>query len=241
VDIFFSVRSALRSVAVVAEFGWRPGVWLAFFERVIAGWQRHKGAGLRLRPIPLGPAWELGQTPPATPPLGRTRPPILHSEGRPLGGGEAPPKPPKKPKLEAGTPEHKAQRWEDYKAKGGKMDYDRWSKQYDTNMRNTKVGLNREAEYREAMGGVSETVKTPYTNRQIDVSIREQDYMGQVKTGKVSLTEQAKIDIKKDAYLVEVEGKKVEYILEKGASKPFLDALKENGIDYKIGPQIPKK
>jgi hypothetical protein len=35
VDIFFSVRSALRSVAVVAESGWRPGVWLAFFSRSV--------------------------------------------------------------------------------------------------------------------------------------------------------------------------------------------------------------
>lgn len=55
----------------------------------------------------------------------------------------------------------------------------------------------------------------------------------------MSLTEQAKIDIKKDAWLVKEEYT-VEYILEKGASKNFLNALDKAGIKYKIGNQLPK-
>ncbi|WP_100073959.1 DUF4280 domain-containing protein [Chryseobacterium camelliae] len=143
-----------------------------------------------------------------------------------------------KPKLKAGTPEHKAARWEAYQKRGGKWDYDRWSKQYDTNMKNAQHGLAREQAYREQLGGKSETVKTPHTNRQIDISRPDEMYAGQLKTGKMSLTKQAKIDIAKDATMVK-QGYKVEYILEKGASQPFLDALKANGIDYHIGPKIP--
>jgi hypothetical protein len=141
-------------------------------------------------------------------------------------------------KLEAGTPEHKAARWEEYLENGGKWSQERWSKQYDTNMKNVKHGLAQEQAYRDKLGGKSETIKTPHTNRQIDISKPEEMYAGQLKTGKVSLTKQAKIDIKKDATLVE-KGYKVEYILEKGASKPFLDALDANGIDYHIGSKIP--
>ena len=141
-------------------------------------------------------------------------------------------------KLVPNTPEHKAARWTAYKKRGGKWDYDRWSKQYDTNMQNAKYGLAREKAYRTQLGGCSETVKTPFTNRQIDIHKPDEMYAGQLKTGKMSLTKQAKIDIQKDAAMVQ-QGYKVEYILEKGASQPFLDALKANGIDYHIGPKIP--
>jgi hypothetical protein len=42
-------------------------------------------------------------------------------------------------KLKPGTPEHKADRWQKYQERGGQKDYDSWSKQYDTNMRNGVV------------------------------------------------------------------------------------------------------
>ncbi|MNJ78210.1 hypothetical protein D3C77_758960 [compost metagenome] len=52
------------------------------------------------------------------------------------------------------------------------------------------------------------------------------------------MTKENQLAIQKDALLVK-EDWKVEHILEKGASQPYLDALKKAGIDYKIGPQIP--
>lgn len=150
------------------------------------------------------------------------------------------PKPASAPKkaLTPGSAEHKAARWQEYQARGGKWDYERWSKQYEVNMQNPRVGLAREQAYREAMGGENVIVETPRTNRQIDIFKAEDDYMGQVKTGKEYLTRDNIEAIKKDATLVE-QGYKVEYILEKGASEPFLEALRDAGISYKIGPQIP--
>lgn len=144
----------------------------------------------------------------------------------------------KKVKLVAGTAEHKAARWAAYEKRGGKWSYERWSKQYDVNMKNATYGLEREQAYRDALGGVSKTVKTPLTNRQIDIFNESKDYMGQLKTGKLSLSEQVKLDILKDKTLVD-KGFDVEYILEKGASKPCLEALKEAGVKVHIGPKIP--
>ena len=132
-----------------------------------------------------------------------------------------------------GTPEHKAQRWKEYQARDNAgWSYERWSKQYDINMENASYGLSRERKYREVFGGKSRVLKTDFTLRQIDIA--DGTSLKQLKTGKVSLTKQAKIDIQKDAWLID-EGYHVEYILEKGASKPFLNALDENNIPYTIG------
>ena len=131
-----------------------------------------------------------------------------------------------------GTPEHKAQRWKEYQARDNAgWSYERWSKQYDINMENASYGLSRERKYREVFGGESRVLKTDFTLRQIDIA--DGTSLKQLKTGKVSLTKQAKIDIQKDAWLID-EGYHVEYILEKGASKPFLNALDENNIPYTI-------
>lgn len=144
-----------------------------------------------------------------------------------------------KEKLKPGTSEHKADRWQKYKNRGGTKDYDTWSKQYDTNMRNYQHGLAREAKYREAMGATDGTLKTPLTNRQVDILKADELYAGQLKTGPVSLTKENVLAIQKDAELVK-RGWNVEHILEQGASKPYLNALDKAGINYNIGPMIPQ-
>ncbi|MFX5521931.1 hypothetical protein ABTD78_21940, partial [Acinetobacter baumannii] len=73
---------------------------------------------------------------------------------------------------------------------------------------------------------------------QIDILKPDEMYAGQLKTGPVSLTKENVIAIQKDAELVK-QGWQVEHILEKGASKPYLDALEKAGIDVHIGPKIP--
>ena len=143
--------------------------------------------------------------------------------------------------LKPGSPEHKADRWERYKERGGEKSYEDWSKQYDTNMKNYQyglAGLAREAQYREAMNASEGTLKIPLTNRQIDILKQDEMYAGQLKTGPVSSTEANKLAIAKDAELVK-QNWTVEHILEQGASKPYLNALDSAGIGYKIGPQIP--
>jgi hypothetical protein len=146
------------------------------------------------------------------------------------------PKPPKN------TPEGIAWRWAKYEAKmAGKPEiwpYQRWIKQTITNHQNCERGLSREDEYQAAMGGVSKTLKTAYTLRQVDIFIEDEDYCGQLKTGKLSLGKREKIDLKRDEWLIE-QDMVVEYILEKGGSKPLLKELARIGVSVKIGPQIP--
>jgi hypothetical protein len=141
-------------------------------------------------------------------------------------------------KLKPGTPEHKADRWAKYQGRSGKKDYDQWSKQYETNMRNYQHGMAREAEYRAQMGASQGTLKTPLTYRQVDILKTKESYAGQLKTGPVSLTKENKLAIAKDAELVK-RNWQVEHILEKGASNTYLNALKDAGIKASIGPQIP--
>jgi hypothetical protein len=105
-------------------------------------------------------------------------------------------------------------------------------------MRNYQVGAAREADYRATMGATEGTLKTPLTNRQIDILNGEEMYAGQLKTGPVSLTAENALAIQKDAELVK-QGWRVEHILEQGASKNYLDALTKAGIDVHIGPKIP--
>lgn len=151
-------------------------------------------------------------------------------------------KPTKTGKLKADTPEHKAARWAKYQAANvnnpAMWSQQRWEKQYSANMRNPVVGLGTERLYATAMNAVSKTLKTSLTYRQIDLFIKDERYCGQLKTGKMSLNKQARLfDIPKDAELIKT-GYQVEYILEKGASKPFLEALDEAGATYKIGSQL---
>ena len=142
----------------------------------------------------------------------------------------------------ANTPEHKADRWVRYQQqKAGAPDawsYARWEKQYDTNMQNTAVGLGAESKYKEKFGGVSKVLKTAFTLRQIDMYREEDFYCGQLKTGKISLGKQEKVDVQKDGWLIATQGMEVEYILEKGASKPMLEALAKIGAKVTIGSQL---
>jgi hypothetical protein len=74
--------------------------------------------------------------------------------------------------------------------------------------------------------------------RQVDIYIEDEDYCGQLKTGKLNLGKQEKIDLKRDEWLIGRD-MTVEYILEKGGSKPLLKELSRIGVSVKTGPQIP--
>lgn len=142
-----------------------------------------------------------------------------------------------------GSPEHKAAQRAFYlaeKARTGKpaKDYAAWEKSYETVLRNNRVGYNREREYQQVYGGVSKMLKTPHTLRQVDIFVKEKRYCGQLKTGPLYLRKQEIIDLQKDAFIIKRMHLKVEYILERGASKPLLKALEKIGATYKIGPQI---
>jgi hypothetical protein len=87
-------------------------------------------------------------------------------------------------------------------------------------------------------GGISGYKKTAFTQRQIDILREDERYCGQLKTGKLYLGEREKKDLKKDAWLIKCKGYTVEYVLEKGGSKPLINALIKIGAKITIGRQI---
>ena len=139
------------------------------------------------------------------------------------------------------TEEHKEARWAEYQRDHANdtkaYSQARWNNSYETTRNNNIFGLGREREYAAAMGAESRVLKTAFTFRQIDMYIEKTGYCGQLKTGPLYLREKEKTDLKKDADLV-MKGFEVEYILEKGASKPMLAAIEAAGGTYRIGPQI---
>jgi hypothetical protein len=151
--------------------------------------------------------------------------------------------------LSSNSPDHKAQRWQDYKndSNNAGWGYDRWSGQYHTNMSNARRTI-REQYYKDMLqdGVTPDRIKTPFTYRHLDIQVGDTKKMYEVKTGKEYYTREsssARLSneerIKKDAYLVKVLKFDTTWILENGASKPLLKALDDAGIEYLIG--IPKK
>lgn len=138
--------------------------------------------------------------------------------------------------LTPGSPEHKAARWRSYGDRGGNWPQERWSKQYDTNMKNPVAALEREVQYRTALGGKRTVLETPYRERQIDMF--RPDYAGELKTGYEYLTKANALAIQKDLYLKNTMRLDVEWILEGGGSKPLLEALQKAGIKVHVGPKI---
>jgi hypothetical protein len=144
--------------------------------------------------------------------------------------------------FEPGSDEHKAAQRQYYleekKAEGKQpAEYAVWEKKYYTVINNNKRGYKDEREYRKVFGGTSKILKTKYTNRQIDLFREDEAYCGQLKTGPICLREREQKDLQKDEDLID-NGYEVEYILEKGASKPMLEALKKIGAKVTIGRQI---
>gem|GEM_PF-4086371 len=138
---------------------------------------------------------------------------------------------------------HKAATREMYLAKkkaAGKpaKEYAAWEKSYLTALNNNIYGNKIEDDYRGVFGGISAFKKTAFTQRQIYILREDERYCGQLKTGKLNLGEQEKKDLKKDAWLIKVKGYTVEYILEKGGSKPLIGALTKIGAKITIGRQI---
>jgi RHS repeat-associated protein len=143
------------------------------------------------------------------------------------------------PDMEPLSPGHELQRWKDYQAKPveegkRKLGFEAWQGKYEQAINNSRSGLGRESDYRARLGGESRKVKTQSgKERQIDSYLEDQGVMFQFKEGKENLTTarhggQLPNDeaIRRDREFVE-DGQRVIWVLEKGGSKPLMEALAE--------------
>jgi hypothetical protein len=146
-----------------------------------------------------------------------------------------------------GTPEHKAERWAQYKESGGDWSYDRWSNTYESNMSkataaHAKVGQYyndigfpcpsgatcKEVTLKVNVGGTSVTRRLDIANKDgipphgIEVKAYE--------TGKVYASKDILTEVAADAELVKL-GWKIEWkFIDCDLSDPLRQALKDAGI-----------
>ncbi|MEZ4858744.1 MAG: DUF4157 domain-containing protein [Flavobacteriaceae bacterium] len=136
---------------------------------------------------------------------------------------------------EPGSPEHKAQRWEDYKDRGGEWSYERWEKQYEVNMKQAPKANAAMDAYHEKVGwGKREvTVKSKYGDRRLDIADIKTKKGIEHKTGYQTANQSNLFEVKRDADLMKA-GWKIEWVFEGTASKPLLEALDKAKIPYKF-------
>lgn len=138
---------------------------------------------------------------------------------------------------EAGTPEHKALRWEEYQAKNADnpkaLKYETWSKIYDVNMQQARKSNIAVQAYQKKTGwGKTEvTVEVePGVSRRLDIADVDAKKAIEHKTGYISLDEDIKWELQRDKKLVE-QGWNITWHFEGTASKPLLKELLAAGIN----------
>ncbi|WP_276682436.1 hypothetical protein [Thalassolituus oleivorans] len=144
----------------------------------------------------------------------------------------------------AGSPEHRAQRWEEYQERGGKWNKDRWDKQYDINMQQANKANKAVDSYAakhnltEETGWKKETTitdTTSGTSRRLDIANSKTNEAIEHKTGKQYLSKDILSEAERDAKIMENTDWEIRWHFDDYASKPLLSKLDELGIQYTIG------
>lgn len=139
----------------------------------------------------------------------------------------------------AGSPQHKATRWQEYQDRGGEWNYDRWSQTYDNNMVRARDAHAIVDSYHQRLGwGEREiTIKdvggTGQTRR-LDIADVTTQRGVEVKSGYASLDEAIRSELARDRLLVD-EGWDIRWHFEGTASQPLKEALTNAGIPYTGG------
>lgn len=142
----------------------------------------------------------------------------------------------------AGTPEHKALRWQQYLERRGedpdRWSYEQWEKTYENNMVRATKARQAEEAYRERLGwpASQKTVTVDGHVRRVDVyHPGPPPRAREVKTGKQYATKENLWELERDKALRDL-GWDVRWHFEGHVSQPLKDALDEAGIPYDIEP-----
>jgi hypothetical protein len=137
-----------------------------------------------------------------------------------------------------GSVEHKAARWEAYKARGGKWDYEHWSNIYERNMLRASRANQAADAFHEKLGwGRREvTVDVEGVPRRLDIADPATQKGWEIKTGRQYATQENLWEVQRDQILRE-EGWDIRWHFEGRASKPLIKALNEAGIPHTGGEE----
>jgi hypothetical protein len=132
-----------------------------------------------------------------------------------------------------GSAEHKALRWQEYKARGGEWSYERWEKTYGLNMERATQAHEAVNKYHAQQGwGKREvTIDVEGVPRRLDIADVARQRGVEYKTGYQSRTQDNLWEITRDEALVK-QGWTIEWVFQGKASGPLMNELTKAGIKY---------
>ncbi len=142
-----------------------------------------------------------------------------------------------------GSEEHRAQRWKEYKERGGTWSKDRWDKQYDINMQQANKAHKAVDEY-SARHGLSEEAgwgrevtisDNSGTSRRLDIANPDLSEAVEHKTGKQYLSKEILSEAERDSKLMKNTDWEIHWHFDDYASKPLKAKLAELEIPYTVG------
>jgi hypothetical protein len=138
----------------------------------------------------------------------------------------------------AGSPTHRAARWEQYQDRGGTWDYERWSNVYEQNMgRATRANKDVDAYHRSLGWGSREVpLDVDGLTRRLDIADKASFRGREVKTGYQTATKENLWEIQRDQALRK-GGWDIQWHFTGRASRQLLEALRRAGIPYTGGTQ----
>ena len=139
-------------------------------------------------------------------------------------------------RLQAGSPEHKAQRWAEYEARNGELTYEQWNRVYEWNMtRATKANAVVDAYHQRLGWGRREvTIDVEGVPRRLDIADAAARRAREVKGGYQSLKPETQWEILRDQILRE-KGWDVRWHFDGYATPQLRGALERAGIPFTGG------
>lgn len=136
-----------------------------------------------------------------------------------------------------GSAAHKAQRWAEYQARGGKWSYDQWSNVYEANMiRARAANASVDAYWRQLGWGRKEVeVEVEGVIRRLDIADEATMRGVEFKTGYQTATQENLWEVARDEILRQ-NGWDIKWVFRDRASAPLLQALKNAGIPVESLP-----
>ena len=132
-----------------------------------------------------------------------------------------------------GSPQHKSQAWEDYEARGGTWEYQRWSNVYEINMVRAREANAAANSYGATLGwGRAQVSVFPNGNvRVLDWADEALQRGIEYKTGYISANQEIRWEVERDAVLVQ-QGWDIQWVFQGRASEPLLNLLRDSAIPY---------
>ena len=143
---------------------------------------------------------------------------------------------PNDPDSGPGSDSHKAQRWTQYQARGGKLSYEQWSRMYEANMVRARQANAAVNAYHKQLGWGRRELEVEVEKgvmRRLDIGDKLAKRGIEFKTGYQTASQENLSELARDQTLIR-QGWDIKWVFQGSASNPLLSALKEARISYEF-------